>query len=127
MSASPVFVGTPKVWQQALSAANTARDGTGTLADVLTSGTNGSRIDKVRVVASGTTSAGVIRLFLYDGTNTYLIKEMLVDAITPSTTVKVWEGEATFVDGLVLPTTWHLKASTHNAELFKIFAQGGDI
>lgn len=127
MAASPVFVGTPKVWHQALSAANTARDGSGTLADVLTAGTNGSRIDKIRVCASGTTTAGVIRIFLYDGTNTYLRNEILVDAITPSATIKVWEGEITFADGLVLPTTWHLRASTHNAENFKIFAQGGDI
>ncbi len=64
MAASPVFVGTPKVWQQAIATANTARDGTGTLADVVTAGASGSRIDKIRVVASGTTTAGVIRIFL---------------------------------------------------------------
>jgi hypothetical protein len=127
MAASPVFIGTPKVWQQALSVANTARDGSGTLADVMTAGSNGSRIDKIRVVASGTTTAGVIRLFLYDGTNTYLFKEIIVAAITPSTSIAAWVGEMTFIDGLVLPATWHLKAATNNAELFKIFAQGGDI
>jgi hypothetical protein len=68
----------------------------------------------------------VIRLYLYDGTNTYLIKEILVQAITPSTSIAVWEGEWD-ADGLVLPTsTWKLRASTHNAEAFKIFAKGGN-
>jgi hypothetical protein len=124
MAASSVFVGTPKVWQQALSAANTARDGTGTLADVLTAGASGSRLDRVRIAASGTTTAGVIRLFMYDGTNTYLFKEILVDAITPSATVKAWDADVTI--GIDLPATWHLKASTHNAETFKIFGLGGD-
>lgn len=127
MSASPIYIGAPKTWQGALSAANTNRDGTGTLIDVVSAGSSGSRIDKVRVVASGTTTAGVVRLFLYDGTNTYLIKEILVAAITPGTGVEVWIGEWD-ADGLVLPNnSWKLRASTHNAEGFKVFAKGGDI
>lgn len=124
MAASPVFVGVPKVWQQALATANTARDGSGTTADILTAGASGSRIDRVRVVASSTTTAGVIRIFIYDGTNTYLIKEILVSAITPSATVAVWEADCDL--NINLPATWHLKAATHNAETFKIFALGGD-
>lgn len=124
MAASSVFVGVPKVWQQTLSVANTALDGTGTLADVLTAGASGSRIDRVRIKASATTTAGVIRLFIYDGTNTYFYKDVLVTAATPSTTVQSWEADITL--SLDLPATWHLKASTHNAEAFKIFALGGD-
>lgn len=126
MSANPIYIGAPKTWQAALSAANTNRDGTGTIVDVVSGGSTGSRIDKVRAVASGSSSAGVIRLFLYDGTNTYLIKEMLVSAITPSTAQGVWSGEWD-ADGLVLPNNnWKLRASTHNAEAFKVFAKGGD-
>jgi hypothetical protein len=124
MAAAPVFVGTPKIWQQALSVANTATDGSGTLADVVTAGSLGSRIDRVHVKASGVTTAGVIRLFLFDGTNTDFYKDILVDPITPSATVKSWEGDATL--SLDLPVNWHLKASTNNAEAFKIFAHGGD-
>lgn len=125
MAASPAFIGTPKVWQQALSVANTALDGTGTLADVLTAGTNGSLIERVRLKASGTTTAGMIRLFLYDGTNTYFFRDILVSAITPSATVQSWEGDITL--NYPIPGTWHLKASTHNAEAFKIFVIGGDL
>jgi hypothetical protein len=124
MAASPSFVGTPKTWQQALSAANTARDGTGTAPTLMTAGSLGSRVDRVSVAASGTTTAGVIRIFVNDGTNKYLRKEILVDPITPSTSIKVWEGEATL--GIDLPTGWSLLISTHNAEAFKAFAHGGD-
>lgn len=124
MAAASQFVGTPKTWQQAIATANTARDGTGTLADVVTAGASGSRLDRVKVTASGTTTAGVIRIFLYDGTNTYLYDEILVDAITPSVSVKVWKGEMSL--GFDIPATWHVKASTHNAELFKMFVHGGD-
>lgn len=126
MASNAVFVGLPKTWQAALSAANTNRDGTGTIVDVLTGGSIGSRLDKVRVVASGTTSAGVIRFYLYDGTNTYLVKEIIVLANTPSTTNEVWADEWD-ADGIVLPTNqWKLRASTHNAEAFKVFVKGGD-
>jgi hypothetical protein len=124
MAASPVFAGTPKVWQQALSVANTALDGTGTLADVLTAGASGSRLDRVRVKASGTTTVGMIRLFIYDGTNTYFYKDIPVAAVTPSASVQSWEADVTMA--MDFPATWHLKASTNNAETFKIFGLGGD-
>ena len=126
MANSPIFVGAPQTWMAALSAANTNRDGTGTIVDILTGGSNGSRVDKVRVQASGATTAGAVRLYIYDGTNTYLIREMIVAAVTPSTTVEAWSGEVD-LDGLVLPTNaWKLRASTHNAEAFKVFAKGGN-
>jgi hypothetical protein len=127
MASAPVFVGTPKTWQAALSAANTNRDGTGTLVTLVSAGTSGSRIDSVRAVASGTTTAGVIRYFLNDGTNKYLFKERLVTAITPSATVPVFEDDVSFANGVVLPNGWSLMAATHNGEAFKVFAQGGDL
>ncbi|MGJ5036604.1 hypothetical protein ACQR13_21060 [Bradyrhizobium sp. HKCCYLRH3059] len=127
MASAPVFVGTPKTWQAALSAANTNRDGTGPLVTVVSAGTSGSRIDSLRAVASSTTTAGVIRYFLNDGTNKYLLKERLVTAITPSATIAVFEDDVSFANGLVLPTGWSLMAATHNGEAFKVFAQGGDL
>lgn len=125
MASAPIYVGTPKVFQAALSVANTNRDGTGTVVDVATGAAGGSRIDKVRAVASGATTAGVVRLYLYDSTNTYLIKEMLVAAITPSTSVEVWWAEWD-ADGIVLQSGWKLRAAPNNAENFKVFAKGGD-
>lgn len=57
----PIFVLTPVLAQAQVSAANTNRDGTGTIVDLVTGGTYGTRIDKVRICATGTTTAGVIR------------------------------------------------------------------
>ncbi|WP_375414615.1 hypothetical protein [uncultured Bradyrhizobium sp.] len=126
MALAPVYIGTPQTWQAALTAANSNMDGTGTIVDVVTGGSSGSRIDKVRVVASGTTSVGKVRFFLYDGSNTYMIKEVLVSAIVPSTSIEAFVAEWD-ADGLVLPSSsWKLRASTHNAEAFKVFAKGGN-
>jgi hypothetical protein len=117
---------TPKTWQAQLTAANTARDGSGSTVTVAAGGTSGSRIDKVRVVAAGTTTAGMVRLFVYDGTNTRLVKEVPVSAVTPSSTVEVFSAERDFFGGLWLANGWSLKASTHNAETFNVIAHGGD-
>jgi len=126
MASAPIFVGAPKTWQSAISVANTNRDGTGTMVQLVSAGASGSRIDRLRIVASGATTAGAVRFFLNDGTNKYMVKERLVTAITPSTSTAVFEDDVSFVDGLALPTGWSLMAATNNAEAFKVFAQGGD-
>jgi hypothetical protein len=127
MGTTPVFIAVPKTWLGQVTAANTNRDGTGTLVDIVTAGASGSRIDQIDISGLGTTTAGVVRLLLNDGSNTRLFKEVLVSAITPSTSVEAFRASLVFAEGLVLPTGWKLKASTHNAESFNIFARGGDL
>ena len=112
-----------------VSAANTNRDGTGTIATILTGGSSGTLIDAIRIVATGTTTAGVIRLYLYDGANTRLLDEIIVPVIAPSTSVKVFERTLTYlISKLILPNnSWELRASTHNAETFNIMAIGANL
>lgn len=125
MASSSQFIGTPKVWQSALATANTNTDGTGTVVDVVAAGSApGSRVDRLRIQANGVTTAGKIRLFINDGTNTYMFREILVLAVTPSASVEAFSTEVTLdVD---LPNGWTLRASTLNSELFKVFAFGGN-
>jgi hypothetical protein len=112
-----------------ITAANTARDGTGSVVTLVTgNAAPGTRIDKVRTMGVGTVTAGMIRFFINDGTNKRLIKERTVTATTPSATVAGFEDEWTLQDGLYLPSgTWSLMASTNNAETFNIFAIGGNL
>lgn len=127
MAANPVFVGTPKTWHAALATANANRDGSGTLVDLVAGGSNGSRVERVRIQAAGVTTAGVIRLFLQDAlANKRLYREKVVDAVTPTTAIEAWSGDITFPDGLPIPNGWTLRAATHNAETFNAFAHGGD-
>lgn len=124
---SPIFTLLPLVGVGALSAANTARDGTGTIVTVFTpDATNGGRIQKVEIIATGTTTAGVIRLFLHDGSSNHLWEEILVQAIIPSASVKVWRGVVFPNFPMALQGGWSLRASTNNAETFNAFVFGGD-
>lgn len=119
MSTTAQYAATPRAALGQVSAANTARDGTGTLASIFTAGASGSRIDDIYIAATGTVTAGVVRLFLFDGTVNRLWLEILVTATTPSTTQAVWS-YTLFNQALILPVNYVLKASTNNAETFNI-------
>ena len=119
MATAAQYASTVKSAQAQVSTANTNRNGTGTIATVFTAGSNGSRIDDIYIVATGTTTAGVIRLFLNDGSNTWLWREIIVAAVTPSTTLPVWTS-ILLDQALILANGWSLRAATNNAETFNI-------
>jgi hypothetical protein len=126
MSTQAQYASTAKSAAPQVSAANTNRDGTGTIVTVLTAGTSGTRIDDITVTAVSTTTAGMVRLFLHDGTNARLWKEIPVSAITPSGTVSAFTSTLTN-QNLVLQNGWSLRASTHNAEVFNVLVtRAGD-
>lgn len=131
MATQAQYAATPKCGVGQVSTANTNRDGTGTIATIFTAGAHGSRIDAIDFKAVGTTTAGMLRLFLHDGANARLLTELPVTAITPSATLPSWEAQMnvntmTQVLPLVLPTGYSLRASTEKAETFNIIALGGD-
>lgn len=126
MATSAQYAATARTASAALSVANTARNGTGTIVSVFSAGASGSRIDDIYIVANATTTAGVIRLFISDGTNIRLWQEILVTATTPSTTVQVWS-YSLLNQALILANGWSLQASTNNAETFSVFVtRAGD-
>ena len=129
MAAAINYAAVPRLAAVTISTANTNRDGTGTVATLITGVAAGTRIEAVRIAATGTTTAGVVRIFLHDGTTFFLIREELVPATTPSTTVAVFMREVVFGDQrpLTLPSaSWSLRVSTHNAEAFTVHAVGAD-
>lgn len=119
------YVVTPKNGEFAqVSTANTGRDGSGTLATVFTAASDnaGSRVDRISIHATGTTTSGMIRLFIENsaGTSTRLFKEISVSPNTPSATTPAWSTQVNFDGGLVLENGAKLKASTNNAETFNV-------
>ena len=131
MATQAQYAAAPRCGVGQVSVANTNRDGTGTIATIFPAGANGSRIDAINLKAVGTTTAGMLRLFLHDGTNARLLTEVPVVAITPSETLPTWEAQLNVntmvqVLPLVLPAGYSLRASTHNAETFNVIALGGD-
>jgi hypothetical protein len=126
---SPIFILSSCLGYVQATTANTARDGSGTVATLLTGDADGSIVDLIRIVATGTTTAGVVRIFLStdSGTTKRLLCENLVAAITPGTTQTVFTTEFIPTRPLVLKDTSSiLYASTQIGETFNIFAYGGN-
>jgi hypothetical protein len=126
MADNPTFAATPRLDRNNLSAANSARDGTGTLVDVCTATGGGVKIESVVVQATATTTAGMVRLFVHDGSTSRLFDEVAVAAVTPSASVAAFRARRVYPD-LVLEPGHKLQASTHNAETFVVHALGGEL
>lgn len=127
MATTAQYAATARTAVGQVTTANTNRNGTGTIATIFTAGSSGSRIDDISIVATGTTTAGVVRLFLNDGTTSYLWQEILVPAITPSTTVAVFSAALLNQSLILASSSWSLRASTNNSETFNILVtRAGD-
>lgn len=125
---APIFPLTPVIGVANISTANTNRTVTGTtgLTSVRAGGTNGTRVDQISIQATATTTAGMIRLWLYSGSgNAQLYHEEIVSAITPSATLAAYNTDL-FYTTLVIPSGWTLYASTEKAEAFNVILYGGD-
>lgn len=132
VTATPIFVQAGKIGSVTISTANTARDGTGTIADLVPTSTNGTRVDRIEWVATGTTTPGMLRFFIHDGTSWRLWRERRINTgVTPSGTTAATSGEmvldnrSTSDGSFILPATHKLGVATHNAEEFEVHAIGG--
>ncbi len=128
---SPIFTLTPKIGVTNISSANTKRDGTGDINTIITGGANGTRISRITIKATVTTTAGTVRLFIGDNAGTPVIslwREVLVTAITVSANVAAFEYSLSLLgeNALILPPNYTLRASTEKAESFNVIAEGGD-
>lgn len=131
MSAVANYANTPRSAVVNITTANTARDGSGTIGTVLTAGASGSRIDALDIQATATTTAGMIRLFVHNGTTAFMLTEIPVTAITPGTSTPAWSAQVNANNNmnfpLILQTGFSLRASTNNAESFNLITtQAGD-
>ncbi len=108
-----------------VSTANSNLDGSGTLVTVVTGASNGTLIKSIIVKGvSNTITHGMIRLFVYDGTNTRLLEEIEVIPNTQASINPTFE--AIIPLDFNLTTGYVLKASTQNAETFNIIAESNN-
>lgn len=105
------------------------------IVEVVPASTNGLRIDSIQVNSCSTsftsaTAGNIVGIWVWDGTTAYLFTEILVTAVTPSTTVAGFTTTLTFVNPLVLPPTFKLFASvsvttTASTTALQVCAMGG--
>jgi hypothetical protein len=127
MADNPAFAVTPRVASVNIATANTNRDGTGTVATLITGAATGTRVAEIVIKARVTTTAGQVRVFLHDGTTFFFFDEIAVAAATVSNSVQGARVSTTY-NNLVLPSaSWSIRVSTHNAESIDVTALGADL
>lgn len=132
MAASAQYAATPKVGSALLTTADTSLTAPTTVGTVITAGASGTRIDYIDVQGVATTSAGIVNLFVFDGTTYSLWAQVPVIAVTSSTTAPAFQATlSSNVNAnqlpLVLPTGWSLRATTSVAQTgIRVIALGGD-
>lgn len=131
---APIFTRTPKVqWANGITAANTAKDGTGTVDTVFTAdATEGSYVERLIVRPRGTNVATVLRVFMNNGStnatasNNALIAEQGL-AATTNTEVAAIAGAVVPLN-IVLPPGYKLNVTLGTAVAggYVVTAVGGD-
>lgn len=133
---SPIFTLIPEAATANIAAANTARDGSGTLVSLFTAGANGSRIDFITFTSAQATPAAsalrVCRVFLTNtaGANPRLISEVSLPAVTASNTAIGATATITFTNGLVIASGQQIRVTQSvygsAADATDVIARGGD-
>lgn len=98
MSVQAQYASFPRVGQVSISTANTNRNGTGTIGTVFVATptvASGSRIDRIDIVATGTTTTNVVRLFLTAGRAGVPISSMVFSTTTVTVTTTQNHGMST--------------------------------
>lgn len=118
----PIFTITPSVnsggsFQTVVTAANTAKDGTGTVYTLYTAGSNGGMPIGIIFRAAGTNVATVARIFLNNGStnstaaNNALIGEITLAATTLSEVAALADYRYLFPDGFRIPSGYKINVA----------------
>lgn len=129
---SPIFpggvlIGTASLVTPTAVTTRTQITGTTNLTLLCSNQTNaGQRIDWIRVISAGTTSAALVFVWLYDGTNSYLIDEIVLNAVTPSNTSAGAKTDTYYANtGFNVPAGKSLYVSTTVSQNLYVHAFGG--
>ena len=127
MALNPAFISTARLGVASVSTANTAIDGTGTITDLIAGVAAGTRVLEIAAQCSATSAAGLVNLFIFDGTTWTLFDQISITAATVGNNVKGNRNSTTYLN-LVLPSaSWKIGCTTTIAQATRVYAFGGDL
>jgi hypothetical protein len=127
MAAKPVFATTPRISSATISTLEASLTAPTNFGTVITGVAAGTRVAEIVVKCAATSAAGIVRLFLHDGTSYYLFDEIVVAAATSSATAATTRVSTSY-NNLVLPSaSWTVRATTSVAQAIVVTALGADL
>jgi hypothetical protein len=132
MATSAQYASTPKIGSALLTTADTSLTAPSTVGTIFTAGAAGSRIDYIDVQGVATTAAGLVNIFIFDGTNYFLYTQIPIQVVTSSTTAPAFSAVISSntnanILPINLPTGYSVRATTSTAQTgVRVTALGGD-
>lgn len=131
LTATPAFAVVPRMAVAAVSTANTNRDGTGTIVDLLTGVTAGTKVFEIAVQATGDPADSVVTIFVHNGTSYFLFDEIDIGNPAAASTTVPGSRWTRRYDNLLLPSaSWKVAAAITVAltsGVLNVFVSGGDL
>lgn len=130
MAATPAYAATPVIWAGLVpGTADTSWTAPTNQTTLGSAGASGTKIVEVDVIPVGTTVAGIVNVFAFDGSTYHLVESVAIAAATLSTTAGPVKQVFTY-DNLVLPNGWSLRVTNTvagNVSLVKVEAYGASL
>lgn len=127
MATNPAFAATPRIGAASAATADSSFTSPTNVVTVLTGASTGTKINEVVVKSAATSSAAILRLWLYDGSTYWLFDEIAIAAVTGSATLAQNRVSTTY-SNLVLPSaSWSLRASVSVSQTTHVIALGADL
>lgn len=130
MAAAPAYAATPVVWSGLVpGTADTSWTAPANVTNLGSAGASGTKVVQVDVIPAGTVVAGLVNVFLHDGSIYHLHESVTIAAYTSSATAAPPKQSFTY-DNLVLPNGWSLRVTTTvagNVSLVKVNAYGASL
>lgn len=127
MALEPQFAVTPRIGSVAISTAETSLTAPTSFGTLITGVTAGTRVAEIVVKCAATSSAALVRVFLFDGTNYFLFDEIVVAAATSSNTAATTRVSATYANLILPSSSWSVRVTTTIAQATHVTALAADL
>lgn len=127
MATSPSFAATPRIGAVSIATADSSYTAPTNVGTVITGASTGTRIAEIVVKCAATSSAAIVRFFLYDGSTYWLFDEVTIAAATGSSTVQQTRVSTSY-NNLILPSaSWSVRVTTSVSQTTHVTALGADL
>lgn len=127
MASSPQFAVTPRIGAVSIATADASYTAPSSVGTLITGASTGTRIAEIVVKNAATSTAAIVRVFLYDGSTYWLFDEITVAAATGSSTVQQTRVSTTY-NNLILPSSsWSVRVTTSVSQTTHVIALGADL
>lgn len=127
MALSPQFAITPRIGAVSIATADSSYTSPTNVGTLITGASSGTRINEIVIKNAASSSAAVVRIFLFDGSTYWLFDEVAIAAASGSSTVLQFRTRLSY-DNLVLPSTsWSIRVTTSVSQATHVTAFGADL